>query len=626
MEAHLEDNTVAEYITIPEEPATLLMPWEAWVTLAVVVIVLWVLARNLAAPDVALIGAMTVLVSCSIASDRFPSAREAAAAFGNEGLLTIGVLFVVAAGLTETGALAGLTDRLLGRPRSITAAQIRLMLPVAAASAFVNNTPVVAMFVPVVRDWCRRTGLNPSKIYIPLSYAAVLGGVCTLIGTSTNLVVQGLLLDAQRTNPSIPSFGMFTLTGVGVPVAIGGVLFIALTSRWLLPERTAPEPTEGDPRQYTVEMLVQRGSSVVNRSVEEAGLRHLPGMYLAEIERNGQTLVAVGPTEILRAEDRLVFVGVVDSVVDIQRIRGLVPATDQVFKLEAPRHNRCLVEAVVSEASPLVGRSIRDGRFRTRYGAVVIAVHRNGQRINRKVGDIVLRPGDALLLETHPFFVSTYRNNPEFFLVSGVEDSNPRRHDRAGVAVAILLAMVGAAALEPISRLSLFTAALLAASAMLLTGCVSTQRARRSLAWDTLAAIGASLVVGRTIETSGLAGGVSGGLVQLFNPYGAWAVLAAVYFLTLVATEFITNNAAAAMMVPIALGTSAELGVNPLPFAVVVAIAASSGFATPLGYQTHLLVYGAGGYRFSDFVRLGIPLDVLVMVITLLITPLLFPF
>jgi di/tricarboxylate transporter len=207
-----------------------------------------------------------------------------------------------------------------------------------------------------------------------------------------------------------------------------------------------------------------------------------------------------------------------------------------------------------------------------------------------------------------------------------VEDSNPRRHDRAGVAVAILLAMVGAAALEPISRLSLFTAALLAASAMLLTGCVSTQRARRSLAWDTLAAIGASLVVGRTIETSGLAGGVSGGLVQLFNPYGAWAVLAAVYFLTLVATEFITNNAAAAMMVPIALGTSAELGVNPLPFAVVVAIAASSGFATPLGYQTHLLVYGAGGYRFSDFVRLGVPLDVLVMVITLLITPLLFPF
>lgn len=602
------------------------MPWEAWVTLAVVVVVLWVLARNLAAPDVALVGGMTALITCSVASDRFPSAREAAAVVGNEGLLTVGVLFVVAAGLTETGALSVLTDRLLGRPRSIVAAQIRLMLPVMGASALINNTPVVAMFVPLVRDWCRRTGLNPSKFFIPLSYAAVLGGVCTLIGTSTNLVVQGLLLDAQRANPAIPTFGMFTLTAVGVPVALAGAAFIALTSRWLLPERTVSEPTVVDPRQYTVEMLVQGGSPVVGRSVEEAGLRHLPGMYLAEIERSGQTLVAVGPSEVLRAHDRLVFVGVVDSVVDIQRIRGLVPATDQVFKLEAPRHNRCLVEAVVSEASPLVGQSIRDGRFRTRYGAVVIAVHRNGQRINRKIGDIVLRPGDALLLETHPFFVSTYRNNPEFFLVSGIEDSNPLRHDRAGVAVAILLAMVVAAALEPVTRVSLLTAALLAAGAMLLTGCLSAQRARRSLAWGTLVAIGAALVIGRTIETSGLAGGVSGSLVQLFDPYGAWAVLAAVYLLTLVATELITNNAAAALMLPIALGTSAELGVNVLPFAVAVTIAASSGFATPLGYQTHLLVYGAGGYRFSDFLRIGLPLDVLVMAITLLLTPLLFPF
>lgn len=602
------------------------MPWEAWVTLAVVVVVLWVLGRNLAAPDVALVAGMTVLITCSIASARFPSAREAAAAFGNEGLLTIGVLFVVAAGLTETGALAALTDRLLGRPRSVVAAQLRLMLPVMGASAFLNNTPVVAMFVPLVRDWCRRTGLNPSKFFIPLSYAAVLGGVCTLIGTSTNLVVQGMLIDAQRANPDIPSFGMFTLTGVGVPVALAGVSFIALTSRWLLPDRAVSEPAVGDPRQYTVEMLVQPGSPVVDRSVEEAGLRHLPGMYLAEIERSGQTIVAVGPSEILRAHDRLVFVGVVESVVDIQRIRGLLPATDQVFKLEAPRHNRCLVEAVVSEASPLVGRSIRDGRFRTRYGAVVIAVHRNGQRINRKIGDIVLRPGDALLLETHPFFVSTYRNNPEFFLVSGVEDSNPLRHDRAGVAVAILLAMVVAAALEPVTRLSLLTASLLAAGAMLLTGCVSAQRARRSLAWSTLVAIGAALVIGRTIETSGLAGGVSGGLVQLLHPYGVWAVLAAVYLMTLVATELITNNAAAALMLPIALGTSAQLGVNALPFAVAVAIGASSGFATPLGYQTHLLVYGAGGYRFSDFIRIGLPLDVLVMVITLIMTPLLFPF
>jgi di/tricarboxylate transporter len=373
-------------------------------------------------------------------------------------------------------------------------------------------------------------------------------------------------------------------------------------------------------------MLVEPGSAVIGRTVEEAGLRHLSGMFLAEIERDGERIVAAGPEQVLRGRDRLMFVGVVESVVDLQRIRGLVPATDQVFKLDAPRHNRCLVEAVVSEASPLVGRSIRDGRFRTRYGAVVIAVHRNGERINRKVGDIVLRPGDTLLLETHPIFVSTHRNSPEFLLVSSVADSTPRRHDRGVVALAILAAMVVAVAFEPFTRLSLFTAALLGAAAMGLTGCISAEQARRGIDWSTLVAIGSALVIGRTIETSGLAGAVSGQLVEALRPWGMWATLAGVYLLTLAFTELVTNNAAAALMLPVALSTASDLGANALPFAVVVAVAASSGFATPIGYQTHLMVYGAGGYRFSDFMRIGIPLDFVVMVTALIATSLFFEF
>lgn len=601
------------------------MSWEAWLTLGVVLLMLYLLARNLAGADVVLVGGMTVLTTFSLLSDRFPSARQAAAAFGNEGLLTVGALFVVAAGLTETSALAVFTDRLLGRSRSTMAAQLRLMVPVATISAFLNNTPVVAMFVPVVNDWCKRTGLSPSKIFMPLSYAAVLGGVCTLIGTSTNLVVQGLLIEAQRTNPAIERFGMFTLTGVGVPVAVSGILFIALTSRWLLPDRGTSRSVMADPRQYTVEMMVQPGSAVARRTVEEAGLRHLSGMFLAEVERNGERLVAVGPEHVLQVHDRLVFVGVVESVVELQRIRGLVPATDQVFKLDAPRHDRCLVEAVVSDASPLVGRSIRDGKFRTRYAAVVIAVHRNGERINRKVGDIVLKAGDTLLLETHPIFLSTYRHSSEFLLVSEVADSSPRRHHRAGVALGILALMVVAASLESVTGMSLFTAALLAAGAMLLTGCLSAQHARLSLDWTTLVVIGAALVIGRTIETTGLAGTASGGLVHLLRPWGGWAVVAGIYFATLLFTELITNNAAAALMFPVALATAADLGTDVMPFAVVVAVAASSGFATPLGYQTHLMVYGAGRYRFSDFLRLGLPLDLLVMAITLAVTRWLFP-
>jgi len=601
------------------------MPWEAWVSLVVVLLILFALARNLAGPDVVLVGGVLVLTLFNIVSERFPSAREAAAAFGNEGLLTVGVLFVVAAGLTETGALGPLTNRLLGRPTSIAHAQLRLMVPVAGMSSFLNNTPVVAMFMPIVSDWCKRTGLSPSALFIPLSYAAVLGGVCTLIGTSTNLVVQGLLIEAQRTDPSIPRLGMFTLTPVGVPVAVVGMLFIVATSRWLLPRRTSAGETLADPRQYTVEMMIEPDSAVAGRTVEQAGLRHLPGMFLAEIERRGERLVAVGPEQVLQQGDRLVFVGVVESVLDLQRIRGLVPAPDQVFKLDAPRHNRCLVEAVVSGASPLVGRSIRDGRFRTRYGAVVIAVHRNGERLNQKIGDIVLRPGDTLLLETRPIFVSTYRNSPEFFLVSGLEGSTPRRHHRAGVAVAIVAAMVVLSSLESTTGISLFTAALLAVAAMGVSGCLSAEQARRSLDWSTLVAIGAALVIGRAIETTGLAQAVSGILVEWFKPWGPRAVLAVIYLITLLFTELVTNNAAAALMFPVALATAAELGSPILPFAIVIAIAASAGFATPLGYQTHLMVYGPGGYRFSDFMRIGIPLDLVAMAVALMLTPLFFP-
>jgi di/tricarboxylate transporter len=601
------------------------MAWEAWVTLGIVLLMLYLLARHIAAADTVLVGAMTALTALSVMSNRFPTPRATAAAFGNEGLLTVGVLFVVAAGVTETGALAFFTDWLLGRSRSTASGLFRLMVPVATVSAVVNNTPVVAMFMPVVQSWCRRTRISPSKVFLPLSYAAVLGGTCTLIGTSTNLVVQGLLLDAQRTNPAVPAFSMFTLTGVGVPVALCGIAFVVLTSRWLLPDRGASGAAWANPREYMLEMLVQPSSAVANRTVADAGLRHLSGSFLMEIERNGERLIAVGPEQVIKAGDRLLFVGVVDSVVELQRIRGLVPATDQIFRLDAPRHHRCLVEAVVSDRSPLVGRTVRDGKFRTRYGAVVIAVHRHGERINMKVGDIVLRAGDTLLVETQPAFVAHYRHSSDFLLVSEVADSTPRRHHRANLALAILIAMIVAAALEPVTGINLLVAALLAGCAMVATGCLSGAQARRSIDWSTLVVIGAALVVGKTIETSGLAAIASTGLVHGFQASGRWAVLASVYLGTLIATELVTNNAAAALMFPVALASAEAAGANVMPFAVVVAVAASAGFAVPFGYQTHLMVYGAGGYRFGDFVRIGLPLDLIVMAVTLIITPLLFP-
>lgn len=602
------------------------MNWEAWVALALIGGVLYVLARNLASADVVLLGAATALMTLSLASNRFPSPPQVAAAFGNEGLITVAVLFVVAAGLTETGAMAFATERLLGRPRSTTDAQLRLMLPVTGFSAVLNNTPVVAMFIPVVNDWCKRAGLSPSKLFIPLSYAAVLGGMCTLIGTSTNLVVQGLMIEARKTDPAMPVMEMFTLTPIGVPAALLGIAFILLAAPRLLPDRKSARAKLADAREYTVEMRVEPGGAIDGQTIEAAGLRHLPGLYLAAIERRGDSLVGVGPEEVLRADDQLVFVGVVDSIVDLQRTRGLVPATRQLFKLNDPRHDRCLVEAVVSDTCPIVGRSIREGEFRTRYNAVVIAVHRNGERLNQKIGDIVLRGGDTLLLETHRRFLRHRRHSRDFFLISDVPDSHPRRHERAWLAGVIMLGMVAAMGSEPYTGISVLNAALIAAALMGLTRCLSADQARRSVDWPTLVAIGAALALGRGIESTGLAAAAAGSMIQWLDPFGPIGVLAGVYFLTLVFTELVTNNAAAALVFPIAHSAAGALDVNFMPFAVAVAIAASAGFATPLGYQTHLMVYGAGGYRFSDYVRIGVPLDLLVMAVTVALTPVVFPF
>lgn len=602
------------------------MSWEAWVTLGVVVVVLYGLWRNVAGPDVILMGGAVLLSSLSLFSPEFPSPRQLALNFGNEGVLTVAVLFVVAAALSETGGIGLISERLIGRPRSTLATQVRLMLPVTGVSAFLNNTPVVAMFVPVVDDLCKKTGISPSKLFIPLSYVSILGGVCTLIGTSTNLVVQALLVEARRSDPTVPLMGMFTLTPVGLPVAIAGVAFLVVGSRWLLPERRAFRADVADPREYTIEMLVQAGSPVEGKTIEQAGLRHLPGAFLTAIERNNATMVAVGPDETLRGDDLLVFVGVVESIVDLQRIRGLVPAARGREDLAASHVSRHLFEAVVSDTSPMVGRTIRDGQFRTRYDAAVIAVYRNGGRIAGKVGDIALAPGDALLVQAQRNFALRYRDSRDFLLVAAVDGARPVRHERGWVAATIMVAMVVGASLEGVTGLSVFGVALIAAGLMGLTGCLSAEQARNSIDLSVLVAIVAALAIGGAMQQTGLAAHVASGIVGVCAPLGPWAVLAGVYALTLLFTELVTNNASAALAFPVAHAAAIDMGVDFMPFVVVVALAASAGFATPLGYQTHLMVYGPGGYRFSDFVKIGLPLDFVCMAVAVIVAPLVYPF
>ncbi len=575
------------------------MPWEAWTTLAVTLLLLVAMARNVAGPDLVLVGGLTLLLALGIVDP-----AHALAGFANPAVITVAALFVVAAGLRETGGLDYLARRVLGRPRSLLGAQVRMMAPVVTMSAFLNNTPVVAMMVPIVIDWARRTGRAASRLLIPLSYAAILGGMCTLIGTSTNLVVAGMALGRD---PSF-HFGLFEVAWLGVPAAAVGILYILAASRWLLPDTREAARALDNPREYTVAMRVEPDSVVVQQSIEEAGLRHLPGLYLVEIERGGQVLAAPGPRERLRAGDTLLFAGIIDSVVDLRRIRGLSPATDQVRKLD-PHPDRRMVEAVVAPGSSLVGQSVRETRFRTVYGAAIIAVHRQGERVRSKVGDITLRAGDTLLLESHPRFLRERRHDGDFALVSEVEGGAPRRHDKAWIATAILVLMV---VLNVSGILSLLVAALLAAAAMIATRCVTGTEARRALELHVLVAIAAAFGIGAALDASGAAHVLGAALVHFALPFGRVGVLAAIYLATAATTAAVTNNAAAALMFPVTAAAATASGLPLRPCLLVLMVAASASFATPVGYQTNLMVYGPGGYRFIDFVRFGLPLQLLV--------------
>jgi di/tricarboxylate transporter len=592
----------------------LLGDWQAVLTAAVVFVTLGGLLFGQRAPDMAMIGGVVVLLAAGVLTP-----DEAFKGMSNEGMLTVAALFVVAAAVERTGALASLVDRALGRPTSLGSAQRRTMIAPAVLSAFMNNTPVVALMVPAIRDWAKKHRLSVSKLLMPMNAAVILGGLCTLIGTSTNVVVSGLV--AAKTGHTL---GMFEITWLGVPLLAAGLvyLFVASKSSWLLKDRRPAMSQSDDPRQYSLEMVVEPGSPLVGRSIEEAGLRGLEGLFLMEIDRDGHVMAAVAPTERLEAGDRLVFVGVVDSVVELQKIRGLRPATNQVFQLDGPRSERVLLEAVVSNTCPLVGGTIRAGRFRSTYDAVVIAVARNGERLQMKIGDIVLEPGDTLLLEASPSFLERQRSNRDFYLVSEVSGSTPPRHDQAWIACTVLAGMVLAATLELVPMVA---AAFVGAAVVVGFGCISSSEARRSIEWESLLLIAASFGLAKAMEKTGLDEAIARSTIAAAGN-DPRMVLAAIYFVTMLFTELMSNNAAAVLIFPIAWQTAADMGVEPMPFVMAVTVAASCGFATPMGYQTNLMIYGPGGYKFSDYVRFGGPLNLIVMAITVLLAPLIWRF
>lgn len=588
------------------------MSWQEWLTIAVILITVVILMRDLLPPSLAILGATTVLLVT-----RVITIEEALSGFSNPAPITIASLYVIARAVDKTGALQPVVSKTLGAGTGIRRSLARLLIPTAGASAFLNNTPIVAMLIPQVLNWTDRTGKSPSKYLIPLSYAAILGGTVTAIGTATNLVVSGLLQDH-----GFEPIGMFEITRIGLPILAAGLVMIVLLAPLLLPERIpVRQEMEESEKEFVVTMEVLSGGALDGKTVEEAQLRHLQGVFLVELEREAEMIAPVAPTTVLRGNDQLSFVGRADLIIDLQSTQGL-QSIERKHLDEFDTADHTFFEAVIGTASPLVGKTLQEVGFRGKYQAAVVAIHRAGYPIREKFGQVRLRVGDNLILLTDRGFRDRWRDHRDFLLVSPTGGVPPSVSRRSGIVALITAGVVlgAASGLMPILH-----AALLAGILLVLIGVLTPGEARNSVDIDVIVVIAAAFGIGAAVDASGLDEKLATLLLQPLGFMGVQGALLGLALATVLLRELITNNAAAVLMFPIAISAAAQMGVDPRPLVMTVAISAATTFLTPIGYQTNIMVYGPGGYRYLDYTRLGLPLTIMVVIVTVLLAPIAWP-
>ncbi len=581
------------------------MSLEAWITAAVVVGMLVSLGLNLLPPAATVLSATVFLLVTGVIDE-----SQAFSGFSNSAPLTVAALYILAYAADKTGLLGPLVNRMLGKEGKVTrTSRARLNAPTAVISAFINNTPLVAMLIGQVTTWCNQRGVSPSKLLLPISYAAILGGTLTVIGTSTNLVASGLL---QETGEA--PIGIFEITKVsGLSVILGMTVLIFLVPSLLPARRGAVEEFTEEMREFTLQMEVIEGGPLDGSTIAEAGLRNLKGVFLIEIERDGILLPAVSPSRRLTGGDRLTFAGDSESVVGFQRTPGLRSAESQhMMEIDSPQHT--FFEAVIGADSRLVGRNLAEIGFRGQYQAAVVALHRSGERIEGGLGRVELEVGDTLLLLAGPDFRAHSRRGRDFLLVTRLGGPPPSATRRAPFVGILALLVIGLAAFEV---LSILEAALLAAGALLATKTLSFSEAGEAIDFSVILLIAAAFGIGEAMQSTGLAETLATGLLDVFSGWGDFGIILGVVLATTLLTEVITNNAAVVVVFPIAIAVAVSAGLDPRVMAMTVAVVASSSFLTPIGYQTNTMVYGPGGYKFTDYLRAGIPLNI---VVTLAVT------
>lgn len=581
----------------------------AWITILTVLTMFSILLFTKLRSDLVFLGAIAVLFVTGVLD-----AKEAFSGFSNTSVVVIGVLFVVVAGLMHTGVLQWIVRYLLGTPDTYSKAVVRLMMPVAILSSFLSNTTVVALFVGIVKMWSKKLNISPSKLLIPLSYASGMGGVCTLIGTPPNLIISGLY--EQNTGETM---NILTTTLPGLFCLAIGILSV-IAMRRLLPDRIAPESAFESTGDYTVELQVPSDNPYIGQTIDEAGLFHVKGGSLIAMHHFDDTPLPISEDEPIMGGDHLVYAGQIDELIEMTNSHGLVSADHHVFSIKELDQNAQLRTAYVSFGSNLIGKTIGGSSFEKDNNLTLAAVSRRGERINEAPRKVVLQAGDTLLMVC-PKHINVNTNSLKRDLHFFDSDQVPNFGYGTLVSSAIMIAMVVISALK---IMPLLQCAFLAAIAMLLLRCCTPDQAMKAVNWDILMVFAGSVVLGLAIQKTGIAERLAFGILDVCgsNPL---VVMVAICFVATFITEFISNTAAGAMFFPIMYNAAIQLGYEPYPFLVALMISVSSSFATPIGSPTHMLVYAPGGYRFVDFLKVGLPMNLIILAANIFIVNIVYP-
>ncbi len=540
--------------------------------------------------------------------------KEILNGMANEQIAVIILLLLIGDIIRKTDIIDWLFDRFFRNTKTYKGFLGKMIFIVAGFSAFLNNTPLVAIMMPYVHNWSKRNNIAPSKLLIPLSYAAILGGCATLIGTSTNLIVNGMVTD-QSIIPGLEPLELFDFTLVGLPMIILGSGYIILFGNKLLPSRQdAITDFSIKSREYLVEAQIKINSRIIGKTIEEAGLRNLKGLYIVELSRGNQRLSAVSPLVILREGDILVFAGDTETIAEmINTDLGLGLTQVGMF---AKRSNTAVLEVVISHNSTLISKTVRETGFRGKYEAAILAIHRNGERISGKIGSVRLKAGDVLLLLAGDDFTKRSNDTNDFYLISRVREFRKLEMYKSIILIGGLLAAIGISAL---GYISLFMALMILMIIIQILKIISPKDIPKSIDYNLALIIVLSLALGTAMIKTGMADIIANFIIIVFKPFGAIGLLTGIFFITNLMASYITNKAAAAIIFPVSVSAAINMGLPTMPFVLIVATAAAANFITPIGYQTNLMVYGPGGYTFKDYMKIGLPLTLIYMVSTVFI-------